>query len=121
MFRTLRTLSLTALTLTLAGVMTAPAVAGQGRPEPDHDRGRAVVIAHRGASGYRPEHTVGAYRLAIKQCADYIEPDLVTTSDGVLVDRHEPEISTTTDVAVLDRGRPRRWRRRRAHVPRRAR
>ena len=59
-----------------------------------------MVIAHRGASGYRPEHTLGAYRLAIKQCADYIEPDLVTTSDGVLVDRHEPEISTTTDVAA---------------------
>src|SRR5215213_7822724 len=58
-----------------------------------------LVIAHRGASGYRPEHTIAAYELAIRQCADYIEPDLVSTKDGVLVDRHEPEISTTTDVA----------------------
>ena len=83
--------------LTLTGATAWPASASDG------DRGRhddrVVVIAHRGASGYRPEHTAGAYRLAIKQCADYIEPDLVTTKDGVLVDRHEPEISTTTNVA----------------------
>ncbi|HVK43347.1 MAG TPA: glycerophosphodiester phosphodiesterase family protein, partial [Micropruina sp.] len=58
-----------------------------------------MVIAHRGASGYRPEHTAGAYRLAIKQCADYIEPDLVPTKDGVLVARHENEIGGTTNVA----------------------
>ena len=59
-----------------------------------------LVIAHRGASGYRPEHTLAAYGLAIRQCADYIEPDLVSTKDGVLVARHENEISTTTDVAT---------------------
>ncbi|WP_083701497.1 esterase-like activity of phytase family protein [Tersicoccus sp. Bi-70] len=59
----------------------------------------ATVIGHRGASGYRPEHTLAAYELAIRQCADVIEPDVVTTKDGVLVDRHEPEISGTTDVA----------------------
>lgn len=58
-----------------------------------------VVIAHRGASGYRPEHTLAAYRLAIRMGADYIEPDLVVTADGVLVARHENEISQTTDVA----------------------
>ena len=58
-----------------------------------------VVIGHRGASGYRPEHTMAAYRLAIAQGADYIEPDLVSTSDGVLVARHENEIGGTTDVA----------------------
>lgn len=58
-----------------------------------------LVIAHRGASGYRPEHTIAAYELAVAMGADYIEPDLVMTKDGVLVDRHEPEISTTTDVA----------------------
>jgi glycerophosphoryl diester phosphodiesterase len=57
------------------------------------------VIAHRGASGYRPEHTAAAYRLAISQGADAVEPDLVPTSDGVLVIRHENEISGTTDVA----------------------
>jgi glycerophosphoryl diester phosphodiesterase len=58
-----------------------------------------IVIAHRGASGHRPEHTLEAYRLAIEQGADYIEPDLVATRDGVLVARHENEISSTTDVA----------------------
>lgn len=58
-----------------------------------------IVIAHRGASGYRPEHTLEAYALAIAQGADYIEPDLVITRDGVLVARHENEIGSTTDVA----------------------
>ncbi|GAB1644884.1 glycerophosphodiester phosphodiesterase [Krasilnikovia sp. MM14-A1259] len=58
-----------------------------------------LVIAHRGASGYRPEHTLEAYRLAIRLGADFIEPDLVATRDGVLVARHENEISGTTDVA----------------------
>ncbi|MFF0340303.1 glycerophosphodiester phosphodiesterase [Kribbella sp. NPDC004875] len=58
-----------------------------------------LVIAHRGASGYRPEHTPAAYRLAALQGADYLEPDLVATLDGVLVCRHENEISSTTDVA----------------------
>ncbi len=58
-----------------------------------------VIIAHRGASGERPEHTLAAYQLAIEQGADYIEPDLVLTKDGVLVARHENEIGETTDVA----------------------
>jgi glycerophosphoryl diester phosphodiesterase len=58
-----------------------------------------LVIAHRGASGERPEHTLAAYQLAIEQGADFIEPDLVATKDGVLVARHENEISGTTDVA----------------------
>ncbi len=58
-----------------------------------------IVIAHRGASGYRPEHTLAAYELAAQQGADYIEPDLVSTRDGELVARHENEISGTTDVA----------------------
>ncbi|WP_418608079.1 esterase-like activity of phytase family protein [Georgenia sp. SUBG003] len=57
------------------------------------------VIGHRGASGYRPEHTLAAYELAMNQCVDYIEPDLVSTKDGVLVARHENEIGGTTDVA----------------------
>ena len=57
------------------------------------------MIGHRGASGYRPEHTLAAYRLAIRLGADYVEPDLVSTKDGVLVARHENEISGTTDVA----------------------
>jgi glycerophosphoryl diester phosphodiesterase len=57
------------------------------------------VIAHRGASGYLPEHTLAAYMLAIQQGAHYIEPDLVSTRDHILVARHENEISGTTDVA----------------------
>src|SRR5262245_13223856 len=59
-----------------------------------------ILIAHRGASGYLPEHTLSAYALAILQGADYIEPDLVATRDGVLVARHENEIGGTTDVAA---------------------
>lgn len=58
-----------------------------------------ILIAHRGASGYRPEHTLAAYRLAAQMGADYLEPDLVATGDGHLVARHENEISGTTDVA----------------------
>src|SRR5580698_7898907 len=58
-----------------------------------------TVIAHRGASGERPEHTLASYQRAIEQGADYIEPDLVMTRDAVLVARHEPEIGGTTDVA----------------------
>lgn len=85
---------------------TRPAsAAGHGAIEPGSaHRGLArrgpIVIAHRGASGYRPEHTLEAYRLAIRQGADFIEPDLVVTRDGVLVARHENEISDTTDVAA---------------------
>lgn len=59
-----------------------------------------VVIGHRGASGYRPEHTIESYALAIEQGADFIEPDLVMTKDCVLVCRHDCEISETTDVAA---------------------
>lgn len=61
---------------------------------------KPIVIAHRGASGERPEHTVSAYLLAIAQGADFIEPDLVVTRDGHLVVRHENEIAGTTDVAT---------------------
>ena len=68
-----------------------PAPAGEPRP---------LVIAHRGASCYRPEHTLAAYALAIEMGADFIEPDLVSTGDGVLVARHENEIGATTDVAA---------------------
>jgi glycerophosphoryl diester phosphodiesterase len=60
---------------------------------------KPLVIGHRGASGYRPEHTLGSYALAARMGADFIEPDLVITKDGVLVARHEPEIGGTTDVA----------------------
>lgn len=59
-----------------------------------------LVIAHRGASGHRPEHTLAAYELAARMGADFLEPDLVSTADGVLVARHEPEIGATTDIAT---------------------
>ena len=58
-----------------------------------------IVIGHRGAAGYRPEHTLASYELAARLGADFVEPDLVVTRDGVLVCRHEPEIGGTTDVA----------------------
>ena len=58
-----------------------------------------LVIGHRGAAGYLPDHTLESYALAIKLGADYIEPDLVATKDGHLIARHEPNITTTTDVA----------------------
>jgi glycerophosphoryl diester phosphodiesterase len=61
---------------------------------------KPIIIAHRGASGERPEHTLAGYALAIEQGADYIEPDLVLTKDAVLVARHENAISETTDVAA---------------------
>lgn len=70
---------------------------GRGHGAHPH-RAEPQVIAHRGASGYRPEHTLAAYELAIEQGADQIEPDLVPTSDGHLVARHENEIGGTTDV-----------------------
>jgi glycerophosphoryl diester phosphodiesterase len=59
-----------------------------------------LVIAHRGASGYRPEHTLAAYTLAIELGADFIEPDLVATRDGQLIVRHEPLLDDTTDVKM---------------------
>lgn len=59
-----------------------------------------IVIAHRGASGYRPEHTLSAYALAIEQEADYIEPDLVVSKDGHLLARHDVYLSSTTDIAA---------------------
>lgn len=74
----------------IAAALAAPAMA---QAEDD-----MLIIAHRGASAERPEHTLAAYELAIDQGADYIEPDLVATRDGVLVARHENEISGTTDV-----------------------
>ena len=66
---------------------------------PTLNGGPPLIIAHRGASGYRPEHTLAGYSLAIEMGADYIEPDLVITKDGHLVARHDNYLSTTTDVA----------------------
>ena len=76
-------------------VMTGSAAAGSSKSSADGP----LVFGHRGAAGYRPEHTLASYELGARMGADFIEPDLVTTKDGVLVARHEPEISGTTDVA----------------------
>lgn len=83
-------------------LIAAMLVMGQGEAmsaAPNTALSSPIVIAHRGASGERPEHTLAAYDLAIQEGADVIEPDLVPTSDGHLVARHENEISGTTDVA----------------------
>ncbi|WP_010103246.1 glycerophosphodiester phosphodiesterase [Verminephrobacter aporrectodeae] len=83
-----------ALALTLA------ACSGSDAPDyPTLDGNKPLVIGHRGASGYLPEHTLEGYRRAIALGADFIEPDLVATSDGALVARHEPNITATTDVS----------------------
>jgi glycerophosphoryl diester phosphodiesterase len=77
----------------LAAAILAPATAAAS------DQPHPLVIGHRGAAGYLPDHTLPGYALAIKLGADYIEPDLVSTKDGRLVARHEPNITATTDVA----------------------
>jgi glycerophosphoryl diester phosphodiesterase len=102
----------TVLTGIAAAALGAPLTATTARaavPEPaavparQRSRRRpSLVIGHRGAAGYRPEHTLASYELAARMGADFMEPDLVVTSDGVLVCRHEPEIGGTTDVS----GRP---------------
>src|SRR5256885_6738737 len=66
---------------------------------PASKRTAPVVIGHRGACGYVPEHTLTSYFIAMQDGVDYVEPDLVMTKDGVLVARHENEIGGTTDVA----------------------
>jgi glycerophosphoryl diester phosphodiesterase len=90
--------ALAAALLVLAGLGTAV-------PVQAHDRGQAfpspLVIGHRGASGYLPEHTLESYALAIELGADFVEPDLVATRDGHLIARHEPNITNTTNVASL--------------------
>ncbi len=87
----------------LLGALFSPAAAPLAVADNSHghapDR-KPIVIGHRGASGYLPEHTLAAYFIAIQQGADCVEPDLVMTRDGVLVARHENEIGGTTDVST---------------------
>ena len=85
--------------LSACAIAAPPVIADTAHRRPRDHQG-LIVIAHRGASGYRPEHTLAAYELAIRQGADFIEPDLVATKDGVLIARHENEISGTTDVGT---------------------
>ncbi|OWQ93817.1 glycerophosphodiester phosphodiesterase [Roseateles aquatilis] len=108
----LRNILLSATTLAMAATVTAAVVLPMSAFAHDASQARSrepLLIAHRGASGYVPEHTLAAYWLAIEQGADYVEPDLVLTKDGVLVARHENAIAilnadgsvreATTDVA----------------------
>jgi glycerophosphoryl diester phosphodiesterase len=94
----LRLSALAAGVPTVLGAAT-PALA-TGRHGGHGDGRSSLVVGHRGASGYRPEHTLASYELAARMGADFIEPDLVATKDHVLVARHEPEIGGTTDVAA---------------------
>lgn len=107
--RALRRTAVAAAALAVAAPLSVPAVAvpaasqDVAAPAAAERAGKPVVrpevVGHRGASGYRPEHTLAAYELAAAQGADVIEPDLVSTRDGVLVVRHENLITDTTDVA----------------------
>ena len=101
-------LAAVAATIALPSALAATA-AGQPSDRADQPAGAKVkratfptplVIGHRGASGHLPEHTLASYKLAIALGADFVEPDLVATKDGVLIARHEPNIGATTDVAT---------------------
>ncbi|MEV6239976.1 glycerophosphodiester phosphodiesterase [Lentzea sp. NPDC051838] len=87
---------LAAVVLVLAGAVVATLPSASA-----HDDKGPIVIGHRGASAYRPEHTLASYELAARMGADFIEPDLVSTKDGKLVARHENEIGGTSNVSTL--------------------
>lgn len=83
-----------------AGTAQAAQAGGHGGHRPPQKRLPVpTIVGHRGASGYRPEHTLGSYQLALDLGAHVIEQDLVPTKDGHLVCRHENDITGTTDVA----------------------
>jgi glycerophosphoryl diester phosphodiesterase len=107
--RNLRDIVATALIALLAACAATPPSSVESRSMSARP---PFVIAHRGASAYRPEHTLEGYALAIEQGADAIEPDLVVTRDGVLICRHENEIGGTTDVAAHPEFADRRTRKR---------
>jgi glycerophosphoryl diester phosphodiesterase len=93
--------SATAVALSVAALLAACATTGtQTSAFPTLNGAKPLVIGHRGASGYLPEHTLASYKKAIELGADFIEPDLVVTKDGELVARHEPNITATTDVSA---------------------
>lgn len=83
----------------LFGILPLASACVTAAPQGNTPKDLPIIIAHRGASGHLPEHTLEAYTLAINQDADFIEPDLVSTKDGILVVRHENEIGKTTDAA----------------------
>lgn len=98
----------TLVSLAIGALAAAQPALADGHAEAASKAGRPLIIAHRGASGERPEHTLAAYERAIDQGADFIEPDLVVTKDLQLVARHENELSGTTDVASREEFEDRR-------------
>jgi glycerophosphoryl diester phosphodiesterase len=96
-----RTARWTAIALMACALLTTFPLPSHAHERGAREANRPLVIGHRGASGYLPEHTLEAYALAIELGADYIEPDLVATKDGVLIARHEPNITNTTNVRSL--------------------
>ncbi|MEN9360549.1 MAG: hypothetical protein RL095_2084 [Verrucomicrobiota bacterium] len=84
----------------IARLLLCLAIAAQAAEAPPPATEKPWIFAHRGASGERPEHTLGAYRLALEQGADFIEPDLRMTKDGVFIALHDGSLNRTTDVAA---------------------
>lgn len=94
----MRVLKLVVAALTMAALQACGG-GGSGPAFPTLDGKPTLIVGHRGSAGSLPEHTIEGYKLAIEQGADFVEPDLVLTKDGVLVARHEPILDATTDVA----------------------
>jgi glycerophosphoryl diester phosphodiesterase len=91
----------TAVAVSIATLLAACSTLGTpSSAYPTLNGAKPLVIGHRGASGYLPEHTLAAYKKAVEMGADFIEPDLVVTKDGELIARHEPNITATTDVSA---------------------
>lgn len=95
----MRAMKLVVATLALAALQACGGGGDGGNAFKTLDGKPTLIVGHRGSAGSLPEHTLEGYKLAIEQGADFVEPDLVLTKDGVLVARHEPMIDATTDVA----------------------
>ena len=94
-----RSFARTAIALSLAAGLLGACGGSDPAPFSTLDGKQPLVVAHRGASGYLPEETLEAYQKAIDLGADVVEPDLVSTKDGVLIARHDPNLVFSTDVA----------------------
>ena len=86
---------------TLLSVVAMVGLSACGGGDDNDSNAKPLVIAHRGASGYLPEHTLGGYELAVRLGADYIEPDLQLSKDGVLVAMHDDTLDRTTNISTL--------------------
>src|SRR5918997_4202195 len=87
---------LTLVSIVVIGALMAPIAEAKKGKRASNRENSPLIIGHRGASGFLPEHTLQAYKLAIRLGADYIEPDVVRTKDGVLIARHEPMLGSTS-------------------------